>query len=177
MVYHLQLLSINFMPMSYVEHLYIQNQSWLKAWLTNRVSCPVLAMDIVQDTFERILRRPEVMREVNKPKSYLAKIAKGLVIDYWRRREIEQAYLEAISIHDQADEICEESRMEILETLVLVDRALNRLPSKVRHVFLRAQFDGAKYKDLAKELGVSERTVKNYMSQAMFACLSVVDDL
>jgi len=156
-----------------IETLYVEHHQWLKKWLNSRLSCPWLAADLMQDTFERLLRRSDKKQDYRQPRAYLTRIAKGLVIDHWRRREIEQAYIEALAAQPEADVICEQTRYELLETLVWIDRALNRLPTRTRQVFLRVQLEGVKYRLLADEFGVSERTIKADVAKAMLACIEM----
>ena len=66
-----------------------------------------------------------------------------------------------------------EERHLVLEALLLVDQMLAGLPSKVRQAFLLAQLDGLTYRQIALRLAVSERSVKNYMTRAMLACLQL----
>lgn len=47
---------------------------------------------------------------------------------------------------------------------------LRQLPPKVARAFILAQVDGMKYRDIAAELAVSERTIKSYLARAMLHC-------
>jgi RNA polymerase sigma-70 factor (ECF subfamily) len=58
-----------------------------------------------------------------------------------------------------------------LETLQEIDGLLDELPPKVRDAFLLSQLDGLTYAQIAKQLNVSERSVKRYMVQAMAKCI------
>lgn len=61
----------------------------------------------------------------------------------------------------------------ILETLLEIDAALDKLPNRVRSAFLMAQIEGLSYAEIGSRLGVSERMVKKYMARAMLHCLTV----
>jgi DNA-directed RNA polymerase specialized sigma24 family protein len=76
--------------------LYQDHHGWLQAWLRKKLGCAYHAADLAHDTFVRILssRRESLGRE---PRALLTHIAKGLVIDHWRRQEVERAYLEVIA--------------------------------------------------------------------------------
>ena len=47
---------------------------------------------------------------------------------------------------------------------------LSRLTEKAAKAFILAQMDGVAYRDIAAELGVSERMVKKYIAQGMLQC-------
>jgi RNA polymerase sigma-70 factor (ECF subfamily) len=93
------------------------------------------------------------------------------LINHWRRRQIEQAYLDALALQPEPVAPSPESQALIVETLLQVDAMLAQLPAKVRSAFLMSQLQGMTYAAIAIELGVSERMVKKYMAQAMLHCL------
>ncbi len=53
------------------------------------------AADLAHDTFVRILGRRQ-RDAIQEPRAYLATIANGLVVSHWRRRTLEQAWLDAL---------------------------------------------------------------------------------
>ena len=64
-----------------------------------------------------------------------------------------------------------EQQAIILETLQEIDAMLDGLAPPVRQAFLMAQLEGLGYAEIATRLGVSERTVKRYMAEAMAHCI------
>ena len=155
---------------------YIDHHGWLNAWLRRQLSCKDHAADLAQDTFLRLLARDRDLSVIHEPRAYLHTIAKGLLINHWKRRDIEQAYLEALDVQPESLAPSPEAHALIIETLMAVDRMLASLPEKVRAAFLLSQLDGLTYAAIGERLGVSERMVKKYMSRAMFECLLLLDD-
>ena len=45
--------------------------------------------------------------------------------------------------------------------------AIDALPDRCREVFLMAKRDGMTYREIAEELGISERTVEHQVSKAL----------
>lgn len=154
-----------------VGQLYHEHHGWLSGWLSKKLGCPHNAADITQDAFMRLLLKHEALKDLTTPRAYLVRIAKGLLIDQWRRQELEQRYLDALSLHDQPSSASQELQAIILETLLEVDAMLNRLNPKAKQAFLLAQIDGLTYQEIADIIGVSERMVKKYMATAMLHCL------
>ncbi|MGH8360144.1 MAG: sigma factor, partial [Pseudomonas sp.] len=76
-----------------VQTLYSNHHGWLNTWLRSRLGNAADAADLAQDTFVRLLQKTERF-ELKAPRAFLRTIARGLVIDHWRREEIERAYLE-----------------------------------------------------------------------------------
>lgn len=95
-------------------------------------------------------------------------------MDHFRRRALEQAYLEALAALLQPTPISPEERALLLETLHRIDAMLDQLPPKVRKVFLLSQLDGLTHAQIAKHMGLSVRTVKRYMQQAFSQCLMMM---
>lgn len=166
-------ISVHSMPspdVSLINTLYHSHSRWLLGFLHRRLGSRFDAADLVQDTFLRVLLRPRTFDGVTGERSYLATIARGLCIDHWRRRQLEQSWLESMAARPLHLQPSPEHRALIVETLHEVDAMLLRLPARVRRAFLLAQIDGLPYRIIATELGVSERMVKKYLAQAFVHC-------
>lgn len=85
-----------------LHRLYTDNQSWLSGWLRRQLGCSQRAADLVQDTFARVLAKDQDLEALREPRAYLHTIARSLLINHWRRRDIEQAYLEAVASQPEA---------------------------------------------------------------------------
>ncbi|WP_252321043.1 MULTISPECIES: sigma factor-like helix-turn-helix DNA-binding protein [Symbiopectobacterium] len=102
-------------------------------------------------------------------------VAHGLVVNFWRRRDIENAYLQVLAEQQLETEPSLEQHAIIIDTLLEIDRMLSKLSAKARQAFLWVHIDVLTYQQVADRLGVSDRMVKKYMAQAMFACLTCQD--
>ena len=155
-----------------IERLYADHHSWLQGWLRGRLGNAFDAADLAQDTFVRVLlRRP--LPPLREPRSYLSTIARGLVVDHWRRRELEQAWLQTLSVLPEADIPSPESQLLVLEALVEIDRVLDSLKPAVRSAFMLAQLEGLSCPEIAKRLGVSLATVERHIAKALRACYAM----
>lgn len=152
--------------------LYREHQPWLKLWLQRRLGCSHNAADLAQDTFVRLLAKPE-QESLNNPRAYLRTIAHGLLVNWFRRKDLERAYLEALAALPEAEAPSPELRHQLLEMLEAVDQMLHQLPTPVRQAFLLAQIEGLKYEEIAAQMGISLITVKRYMKQAFVQCLTL----
>ena len=152
-----------------VQHIYEQHHSWLFGWLKGRLHDACDAADVAHDTFVRILGSRNAAH-IREPKDYLATIARGLVIDRYRRRAIESAYLETLTARPEDTAISEEDKALIIETLVAVDKALTSLGLRTQRIFMLSQIEGLTYQQIAQELKVSLTTVKKHMIRALTEC-------
>jgi RNA polymerase sigma-70 factor (ECF subfamily) len=168
-------------PPSLLHHevttLYTDHHGWLQGWLRRKLGHAGDAADLAQDTFVRLLDAPDATPEkqggwqLREPRAYLTLIAKRLLANLYRRRSLEQAYLEALAQLPEPMAASPEDQAIILETLQQVDAMLDGLKPPVRAAFLLAQLEGLGYAEIATRLGLSERTVKRYMAQAMARCI------
>ena len=150
--------------------LYHHHQPWLQQLLSRRLGCGESASDLAQDAFVRLLQSPRHLDSFDGARAYLSRMAKGLCVDYWRRQDIERAWQEALAARAEVHLPSAEHQQIVIETLCEIDRMLARLPEKVANAFLASQLQGKPYRQIAKELSVSERMVKKYMAQAMLQC-------
>ncbi|MFJ3077815.1 MULTISPECIES: sigma-70 family RNA polymerase sigma factor [Pseudomonas] len=154
---------------SAVNDLYCEHHGWLHGWLRKRLGNGFDAADLAQDTFVRVIKARSAL-EIREPRPYLSRIAKGLLIDLFRRRSLEQAYLEALAALPEAVHPSLEEQAILLQALVEIDRLLQGLGAKVKQVFMLSQFDGLTYPQIAEQLNISVRSVNNYMAKAMEHC-------
>ncbi|WP_421856121.1 sigma-70 family RNA polymerase sigma factor [Marinomonas sp.] len=154
-----------------VGELYVEHNSWLTGWIRNRLGCHELAADIAQDTFVRLLKKPKHISNMGEARAFLSTIAKGLYIDHWRRKQIEQAWLESLANREEEFVPSAEYSASMVELLCELDVMIAKLPKKVANTLILSQIHGLTYRDIAERLAVSERMVKRYMAQAMLQCL------
>ncbi|MDG9929145.1 MULTISPECIES: sigma-70 family RNA polymerase sigma factor [unclassified Pseudomonas] len=159
-----------------LDTLYREHHGWLNGWLRQRLNNSADAADLAQDTFVRVLlaRTAGGLRE---PRHYLTTIARGLVIDLYRRRSLEQAYRDALASLPEAVHPSLEEQAILFEALLEIDRLLDGLGAKVRQTFVLSQCEGLTYAQIAERLGISLRTVNNHMARAMEHCCLVLAGL
>lgn len=108
---------------------------------------------------------------LGEPRAFLRTLAHGVVVNHWRRQDIERAWLESLAASPAPRAPSPEERLMVLEALCRIDAMLDKLNPKARSAFLMSQLDGLAYAEIATRLAVSERMVKKYMAQAMLQCL------
>ncbi|CAM4089324.1 HTH luxR-type domain-containing protein [Comamonas aquatilis] len=154
--------------------LYTDHHGWLQGWLRRRLANACDAADLAQDTFVRILGARD-LKTIETPRAYLTTVAKGVLVNWYRRQALEQAYLEALALLPEPEAPSPEQRALVLETLQQIDAMLDQLPPLVRRTFLLSQLDGMKYEDIAQQLDLSLSSVKRYMAQAFRQCLQLLE--
>ncbi|MET0266644.1 MAG: sigma-70 family RNA polymerase sigma factor [Duganella sp.] len=156
-----------------VELLYSDHHGWLYSLLRRRLGNSADAADLAHDAFFRLLLKPRSFDSFSGARAYLSTAARGLCIDLWRRREIEQAWREALAAQPEAVACSAEQQAIVLESLAAVDAMLRRLPANVASAFVMAMVLEMSDKEVAAQLGVSDRMVRKYVAQAMLHCMQL----
>lgn len=160
-----------------VKSLYQAHHSWLYRLLNRKLNNSADAADLAQDAFVNLLNKPKNFNGEQGARNYLSRVVSGMCVDFWRRKKIEQAYLDALMQRDEPLEISPEQQQCLLETLFEVDKLLNQLPAKVTDIFILAQLEGLSYSKIAKQQKISLRTVNNYMAIALVKLAQLMDDV
>lgn len=158
-----------------VQELYRSHHTWLLGWLSRQVNDRCDAADLSQDTFVRLLTHapPSDLRE---PRAYLATIARRLLLNLYRRRSLERAYLEALANLPEDQAPSAEHQAAVLEALNAVDRVLANLPGKVRRAFLMSQLEGLSQEQIAQDMGVTVRSIQRWLVQAFEECIVLASE-
>lgn len=154
-----------------VHALYSDHHGWLCNWLSRKLGCAHSAADLAQDTFVRLIAARDATG-LQQPRAYLTTIARGLVIDHWRRQDLERAYLDAIANLPESQQPSPEAQFLIVETLAGIDTLLDGLQAGARTAFLLSRLEGLTYPQIAEHLGVSLSSVEKYMAAAIRHCLA-----
>ncbi|MEM7561459.1 MAG: sigma-70 family RNA polymerase sigma factor [Pseudomonadota bacterium] len=157
------------------EALYESHHSWLINWLRRRTGCQHAASDLTQDVFVRLLGRNSIPI-VREPRAFLARIARGLLIDQRRRENIHQCWLESLAHNSPQYAPSTEEQEIIIDTLVRIDALLGGLKPRCREAFLLSRLEGLSYPAIAERLGVSLSTIEKDIAQALRHCFLALQD-
>src|SRR3981081_1974135 len=144
--------------------------------LTNRlVRDPLLAEDLTQETFFRVLRSLSRIDDAFNFSAWIHRIATNLCYDELRRRK---KFPEAQEIDDEESEDSvlqvpdgdarksPEVALEISELRDAVWSVARRLPEKYRLVLTLRELQGLSYANIARKMRVSESAVETLLHRA-----------
>ncbi|AOM40946.1 sigma-70 family RNA polymerase sigma factor [Xenorhabdus hominickii] len=151
------------------QKLYSNHHHWLCNWIRQNSAFPNYAEDLTHDIFIKLMQSSDI-ESIRQPRAFLITIARRTLANYWRRKKIEDSYLDYVSAIPQISSNSSEYRLVLLEQLERIDKTLDELPVKVRQTFLLTQIQGKRYKEIAKDLDISTSSVKNYLHQAHRKC-------
>ncbi|MCB0664166.1 MAG: RNA polymerase sigma-70 factor [Saprospiraceae bacterium] len=124
-----------------------------------------ISKDIVQKVFISLWEKRSNV-QVATLRSYLFTAVKNRCLNYIRDHKKYRSRVLDLECGDI--EIAQgEDPMQLEELQDLIDDALKSLPDKCRVVFEMSRFEDKKYKVIAMELDISEKTVEAHMSKAL----------
>ncbi len=126
------------------------------------------AEDIVQELFINVWNKRKDALTEEEFTAYMTTSIKNCCISFLRKKQGNFVSIEdytSVAI-DRPDEHYEEAE-EAKSTENLLQVALASLPPKCKHVFLMAKLHGLKYREIAEQLNLSEKTIENQMSRAI----------
>jgi RNA polymerase sigma-70 factor (ECF subfamily) len=156
----------------YVGALFRSHYPWLCSRLHRHLNSRAHAEDIAADTFVQLLSALDVT-PIRQPRALLTTIALRLMYQLWRRRDLERTYFDALDNDETPSVGSPENLAQVLEALQAIDHLLDSLPAKVKATFLLSRLNGLTYPEIAAELGISQRSVSDYMARAFNRCLRV----
>lgn len=152
--------------------LYAQYSDWLLAWLGKKLACAEEAADVLHDTFMRVMAAPDRLGDLREPRAYLTTTAKHLMIDRARRRRVECACLDELTLRSAqyGHAPSPEQRLAQAQSLQHTSAMLETLSPSVREAVRLRYIEGQSHARIAEQLGKSTRMVRKYLVQAIERC-------
>lgn len=131
--------------------------------------------DIVQGVFLKVWATREQLTILTSFKSFLLRSVQNSCLDEIRHLRVvrdHEVYAEAF---DHFDSMETEQYVLFSDLKGQLDKALEQLPPACLQVFRMNRFEGLKYREIAKKLDVSERTVEVRMGKALHLLRTYLD--
>jgi len=154
-------------PRAPFEELMNRYEKKLVNYLHRTVGDFELAENLVQETFLRIYKTRLEYEPTAKFKTYLYKIATNLAIDEFRKRDRHKEDLKESFDDDPDPSKNPQDSLITSEKARIVRESLMKLDEKHRTVIVMKWFEGLKYEQIAKILGISVGTVKSRIFYAL----------
>jgi len=123
------------------------------------------AEDLVQDTFERVLRRPRVLRNRDHDLAYLMSVMRNTWISSARGRRIATVALEPEELAEAATTTDDPVVAQVVEGGALY-AALSGLSEPLREAVVAVDVLGLSYREAAQALGCKEGTIMSRLHRA-----------
>ncbi len=148
---------------TFIYHKYYENLcKYIYGYTKNRSK----SEDIVQSTMLQLWDKKERINPQKSFKSYIYTIAYHQFVNTYRL-EIEKNNFVIEYKKTALSYFIEEDEEVISQKSLLISDAIEDLPPKCKEVFLLNKKHGLKYKEVAKELNISVKTVEIHISKAL----------
>jgi RNA polymerase sigma-70 factor (ECF subfamily) len=153
--------------------IFVTEQNRLMRLVRRIVGNPATAEDVVQDTFLNLLRKPPC-GHVENSRAYLTRSAANLAIDHLRREQTRERHVsDGVRLEGEpCPQPLPDAVLQSRQELAILYLAVNELPTKCRAVFLLHRQHGLTMREIAAQVGISEKTVEKHLMRAMVHCRS-----
>ncbi|WP_428331247.1 RNA polymerase sigma factor [Mucilaginibacter sp.] len=147
--------------------IYNRYKAFVYAVVSARLYDEDSAKDITQDIFVNLWASREQLRNIREFKTYLFVLSRNQVVSAYRKQNIRlkgERYL--IEQLDELEHSAEDHRFarELNGTIV---KAVEQLPETMRNCYHLSKNEGKKNGEIADMLNLSEKTVRNNVSEAL----------
>ena len=126
-----------------------------------------ISEEIVQDVYIYFWERKDNIKIESSVKSYLLKASKHKSLNYLRNEKNKLNILEKLSKVTSNTPDVPDSIMDASQIRAVIEQSVNSLPERCRQVYMLSREKDFTYREIANELGISEKTVENQMVKAL----------
>ena len=120
------------------------------------------AEDIVQETMLRVWEKREEWNDINNTEAWLTQICKNLALDHCKYAEIRRP----VENQQPQPDGTSFDKLEATESMALVSRLMNDLPSPQDEIVRLREIEGLSYREIATRLHLSEDQVRVHLHRA-----------
>lgn len=123
--------------------------------------------DLLQDLFTSLWEKRFQLTIQQSLRSYLYQSVRHKIIDLYRKDVTYRKYLQQLIEHFDAQPHNISETYDYKAKATEVFEAINRLPAKMKEIFMLSRFENLSIEQIATRLHLSQQTVKNQISKAL----------
>ena len=126
------------------------------------------SQDIVQDIFIYLYKNKDQLHEIQNLASYLYKAVLNKVFDIYKHKYVvnEYANAQAGDSKEQNYHIGTDFLIREKELKMLIDSTIDKMPERMREIFVLKKFEHLSTKQIAEKFNISELTVSTHIKRA-----------
>lgn len=130
-------------------------------------SCEDLAKDITQEAFVELWNRLREQENQISVRPYLHTTVRNKTLNLIARGKVQTKYLESLGDYLERGENRTDHPLRERQFQEFIDGEIASLPEKMRIIFEMSRKERMTYKEIAKHLSLSDKTVKKQVSNAL----------
>lgn len=137
------------------------------AFFLKHIKMPATAEDLTQDVLMKIWIRRKSLENIQNLDNYVFSMAKNHVIDHLRKAKTNRQYKDALQREIAVQQPLALDKIIYSDYKVILDKLLNDLPPRQKEIFLLSRMKGLSHDEIADQLNISTKTVRNHLFLAM----------
>lgn len=130
------------------------------------------ALDIVQDTFTYVWQNfSSLQLEASKERAYLITCLYYRIFRFLRSKGLQEKHYDHFAVYLGEEAVQPEQALELEMELQAIYAAiaveLEKMPQRMRRIFVMSRYENRSHQEIATELSISTKTVKNQLSDAL----------
>jgi len=154
---------------STLARLFEEHNRALTSFLMARLGDEQEVREVAQEAYARLLQLDQP-GTVSFPRAYLFRTAVNIAVDRTRQRRSRHRLDEVLSEEQLVDPTTPDRHLLASEDLAQIEKALYELPPKYRRAFVLRRFHEWTADEIARELGIGTRMVRNYICRTTVYC-------
>jgi len=134
-----------------------------------------LTEEITQDVFLRLWINREKLNPELSFGAYLFTIAKNIVLNFYKKKDAEQRYIEQMAQSFDMERIDTEEHFYYKDLLFIIEKAVDEMPLQQQRVFRLSREEGLLNAEIAEKLDISKRTVEKHISTSLSTLRKVIE--
>ncbi len=148
------------------ELLYLHFQPKLLSFINSFIKDMEVSRDMAHDIFLSIWNNRTKLKQVNKFSSYLFKMGKNTVCNYFDHAVVDEKYTKAQLAQPLNTENMEEE-IFAKELQSLINITVSQMPAQRKLIYQMSRVEGLSNEEIGDKLGISKRTVENHITAAL----------
>jgi RNA polymerase sigma-70 factor (family 1) len=149
------------------EELYHRHWKKLYAFAYKRIHSKEIAEEIVQDFLTNLWAGRKILFIKTSFEGYIYTSVRNLVLNYIAKETRKHAYSQFIRLFKTDVDNTTEETLNVRDVYFNLQKELSYLPTKCRSVFEMSRQENKSNKEIAAQLGISEKTVESHLTKAI----------
>lgn len=123
--------------------------------------------DITHNIFYSLWENRENLKDIDSLKAYLFQMTRNAIFKEFRHQQVVTEYESSVGNDNKENYYDGEKVVTTSDLIEMIDLMVSNMPEPQREAFRMSRYEHKTYAEIAEHLGVSQKTVQYYISQAL----------